>query len=151
MTLEETLNVRLKEAMRAKNTRETSVLRMVKTEAQAAKTAPGFKGETDDAFWKEVIVRYVKKQARARDEFEKAGEAGREKIEEIDYEIEYFSEFLPKKMGEAEVRELVRRAIEETHAVGPKMVGKVIGFVMKAHKEEVDPAMVKEIAAKELG
>ncbi|MCP4675944.1 MAG: GatB/YqeY domain-containing protein, partial [Deltaproteobacteria bacterium] len=55
MSIEEELTTRLKNAMRAKNTRELDVLRMVKTQGQAKKTASGFDGDTDDAFWTEVI------------------------------------------------------------------------------------------------
>jgi len=151
MSIEQQLTERLKAAMRAKNTRELEVLRMVKTVAQTAKTAPGFDGNADDAFWLDVIGKYVKQQQRAVAEFEKAGEAGREHVERLSYEIEYFSEFLPKKMNDDELRAVVTAAVAETGAVGAKMVGKVMGFVMKQHKDSVDADSVKRIALEVLG
>lgn len=151
MSIEEQVMNRMKEAMRSKNQQELSALRMVKSQAQAAKTAPGFDGKIDDAFWLDVIEKYVKQQTRARVEFENAGDAGREQVAQLTFEIEYFTEFLPKKLGVDEVRAIVKQAIAETGASGPKMVGKVIGAVMKGHKGEVDPQMVKELAAEELG
>ena len=151
MGVEEQLTTRLTEAMRARNTREADVLRMVKTMGTKDKTAPGFKGETDDAFWLAVIGRYVKQQKKALIEFEKLGEAAASQAEQAVYEIDYLSPFLPELLGEAAVRELVKTAIEETGAAGPKMVGKVIGAVMKAHRDSVDPLLVKAIATEELG
>ena len=151
MSIEQQLTDRMKDAMRAKNTRELDVLRMVKTLAQTAKTAPGFDGNADDAFWLDVIGKYVKQQQRAIAEFEKAGDAGREHVERIQYEVEYFSEFLPEKMSDDEVRALVQQAVQETGAVGSKMAGKVMGFIMKSHKDSVDAETVKRIALEVLG
>jgi len=151
MGVEEQLTSRLTEAMRARNSREADLLRMVKTMATKEKAAPGFSGETDDAFWLAVIARYVKQQRKALAEFEKLGDAAAEQVDQARFEIEYLSPYLPEQLGEAAVRELVKAAIEQTGAVGPKMVGRVVGAVMKAHRDEVDPAMVKAIAAEELG
>jgi hypothetical protein len=150
MSIEEQLNTKLKDAMRNKNDKELSALRMVKTLAQTQKTAPGFSGETGDAFWIETIARYVKQQKKAIKEFQKAGEKGKETIEQISFEIDYFSPYLPKLLGEDEVRALVKDAIAETGAVGSPMAGKVVGFIMKSNKGKVDAAMVKQIATEEL-
>lgn len=141
----------MKEAMRAKNQQELGVLRMVKTQAAMAKTAGGFDGETGDAFWTDVIGKYVKQQKKALVEFEKAGDAGKDQVEQLRFEIAYLEPFLPQKLSEDEVRKLVRRTIEETGAAGSGMVGRVMGAVMKDHKDEVDAAMVKRVAAEELG
>ncbi len=151
MSIEEELTTRLKNAMRAKNTRELDVLRMVKTQGQVKKTAAGSEGDTDDEFWTEVITRYVKQQKKALVEFEKAGDQGKEGVESLRYEIDYLSPFLPKLKGEDEVRELVKQAIAETGAAGAKMAGRIVGHVMKSHREEVDAGMVKRIATEELG
>lgn len=151
MSIEKEITSRLKEAMRSKNQKELGVLRMVKTQATTAKTASGFEGETDDAFWLDVIAKYVKQQQKALVEFEKAGEAGKNQVEQLLYEIAYLEPFLPQKLSEGEVRKLVREAIDETGAAGSGMIGRVMGAVMKKHKDEVDAAMVKRIAAEELG
>jgi uncharacterized protein YqeY len=151
MSIEQRLNTRLKEAMRNKKDKELSALRMVKTLAQTQKAAAGFNGETGDAFWLETIARYVKQQKKAIKEYQKAGDKGAENIAQIQYEIDYFAPFLPKMLGEDEVRVLVKSAIAETGAVGSNMAGKIVGFIMKSNKGKVDAAMVKEIATKELG
>lgn len=151
MGVEEQLNSKLKQAMRDRNTREADVLRMVKTMASKERSAPGFQGETDDAFWLRVIGRYVKQQRKALAEFEKLGETAATQVEDARFEIEYLSPFLPELLGEEEVRALVKEAITETGAVGAKMVGKVVGAVMRQHRDRVDPQLVKAIATEELG
>ena len=151
MSIEEQLTTRLKEAMRSKNARELAVLRMVKTQAAKDRTASGFDGTTDDAFWLGVIKRYVKQQVKALAEFEKIGESAAEEIEGARFDIKYLSPFLPSTMSEEEVEVLVAKAIAQTGAAGQKMIGKVIGAVMKDHKDEVDAGMVKKIAARQLG
>lgn len=150
MSIEQQIMTRIKEAMKNKNNDELALLRMVKTEAQKAKTAPGFDGNADDAFWLDVIGKYVKQQQRAIGEFEKAGDAAKETIHKLKFDIEYLSEFLPKKLGETETRELVKSAIEATKVTDIRMVGKVMGFIMKGHRDEVDAALVKKLAEEAL-
>lgn len=150
MSIEQEITTRLKEAMKSKNENELRTLRMVKSQAQLAKTAPGFSGETDDNFWIDVIAKYVKQQKKAGEEFEKAGEAAKDRIDELRFEIDYLEPFLPRKASEDEVRLMVRAAIAQTGATSPKMLGKVIGAVMKEHKDTVDAEIVKQIATQEL-
>jgi uncharacterized protein YqeY len=151
MSIEQQLTDRMKEAMRSKKTQELDALRMVKSAAQTAKTASGFDGKVDDAFWLDVIQKYVKQQQRAIGEFEKAGESGRDHIERLHFEISYFADFLPKKMGDAELRALVKQAVEETGALNAKMAGKVMGHIMKSHKDLVDAETLKAVVMEVLG
>ena len=151
MSIEKQLAERLKDAMRNKNQQELDVLRMIKTQAQAKKTAPGFQGETDDSFWQDVITRYVKQQKKAMKEFEKAGDRGKEAVEKLKFEVDYLSDYLPELLGEEAVIKLVEQAILDTGAKDGKMVGRVVGAVMQKHRDQVDPAMVKQLAAKLLG
>jgi len=151
MSIEEQLNTKLKEGMRAKRAEEVSVIRMVKTQAARDRAAPGFDGETGDEFWLDVIGRYVKQLKKTLAEFEALGDAAAAQVEQTRFEIGYLSPFLPSLLPEREVSILVERAIADTGAVGAKMIGRVVGAVMKDHKDRVDPAMVKKIAALKLG
>ncbi len=150
MTIEQQLTTQLKEAMRAKNKREVDVLRMIKARAMEAKVAPGFEGETDDAFWLDVVIRYVKQQKKALFEFEKAGDQGAEQAEQVRFEIDYLAPFMPSVLGEAEVREAVRQAIATLGVTDAKMAGRVTGAVVKEYRDRVDPQVVKRIATEEL-
>jgi len=151
MGIEEQLTTKLTEAMRAKRLPEINVLRMVKTQAARERTAPGFTCDDADAFWLGVIQRYVRQQKKALVEYEALGEPAAAHIAEIKFEIEYLAPYAPSVLGEAETAALVDAAIAETQAVGPKMLGKVVGAVLKAHKDRVDAGAVKRIAAAKLG
>ena len=149
MTIEEQIMERMKVAMREKQTKELSVLRMVKSFGMKEKTAPGFDGNADDKFWLDVIAKYVKQQQKAIVEFEKAG-AGAEQKDELQFEIDYLAPFLPAKLSEAETEKLVTEAISATGADSMKLMGKVMGFIMKDHKDEVDANLVKQLIQKKL-
>jgi uncharacterized protein len=151
MGIEEQLTTRLTEAMRGRRQAEINVLRMIKTQAAKDRAAPGFTCDDEDGFWLGVIQRYVKQQRKALAEYEPLGERATAQIAEIKFEIEYLAPFNPSALGEAETAALVDAAIAETKAVGARMLGRVVGAVMKAHKDRVDAELVKRIAAAKLG
>lgn len=151
MGIESELTTRLTEAMRAKRTPEITVIRMLKTQAARDRAAPGFRCEDEEAFWLGVIQKYARQQRKALAEYEPLGERAAAQIAEIRFELAYLAPFGPKVLGEAETAALVDAAIAETGAAGAKMLGKVVGAVMKAHKEEVDADLVKRLAAARLG
>lgn len=145
-TIETKLNDALKEAMRQKDQRVLSVIRQVKTKMTERRTAPDFSGEVNDALWVEVIGSYVKSLKKAQDEFAKGGEKAKAQIEELDFEIRYLEPYLPKMKSEDEVRAIVKDTIAALGVTGKQKIGQVMGAVMKAHKGEVDAALVKRIA-----
>jgi uncharacterized protein YqeY len=61
-------------------------------------------------------------------------------------ELVVINAFLPQLADEATTRAWVAEAIAATKASSVKEVGKVMGAVMKAHKGDVDGALVKRLA-----
>jgi len=145
-TIEAELTARLKTAMKERNQPVLDVIRAIRTKIGEAKTSKGFSGKIDDALYLETIAKYVKSMTKARDEYLKAGERGEELASALTFEIDYLSEFLPKKLGEAETTELVEAAIASVGATSKKELGRVMGVVMKSHKGQVDAAVVRQIA-----
>lgn len=145
MTLLEKIDAKLHEAMKAHDPQTTDCLRMLKSKITEKRTSAGFKGEVTDAVVQEVAAAYAKQLIRAMAEFEKAGEAGREHIQRLQWEIDYLSEYLPKHLDEAATRAIVEEAIRETGATSPAQSGRVIGMVMKGHNDEVDGALVRRL------
>ena len=150
MSIHDELAEQLKEGMRSKDRPRINVIRQIETEVTVAKTAPGFRGEVDDALYLEVMGSYVKKMDKARREYEAAGERGRANAEKLAYEIDYLQQWLPTELSEDETRDLVRRAIAETGATDQKQTGMVIGTVMKSGAA-VDGATVSRLVREELG
>lgn len=145
MSLYESIEGKLHEAMKARDLRSADCLRMLKAKLIEKRTSPGFKGELTDAVVREVAATYVKQLNRSIQEFEKGGEAGREHIEKIRWEVAYLSDYLPKHLDEAATRKIVEEAIAQSGITDPAQSGRVIGIVMKTHKEEVDPALARKL------
>jgi uncharacterized protein YqeY len=146
MGLVEELENRLHAAIKARDLRSADCLRMLKSKLIEKRTSPGFKGELTDGIVREVAATYVKQLQRSVQEFEKAGDAGRDHIEKICWEVAHLEGFLPKHLDETATRALVVEAIRESGIKDPAQVGRVIGVVMKGHKDEVDATLVKRLA-----
>lgn len=151
MSVEEDLKKQLMEAMKAKDMRTANAIRMINSKVMERRTAKGFKGAIDDALYVDVIAAYRKSLAKAREEFLAAGPRGQAQAEQLQWEIEFCDRFLPKGMSSEELRAAVRAAIAATGASDPKMAGRIVGEVMKAHKGRVEAAEVKKVAEEELG
>jgi uncharacterized protein YqeY len=150
MSVRDELTEQLKDAMKAGDRPRVNVIRQVQSEVSVAKSAPGFSGEVDDDLYLATIASYVKKMTKAKREFEAAGERGQAQADKLGYEIEYLSRWLPETLGEDETRALVRSAIAELGASDPKMIGRVIGHVMKSGAD-VDGGLVNRLTREELG
>lgn len=152
MSIESELESDLKDAMRSGDKARRDVIRQVRSEVGVARTAPGFSGETGDELYRSVIEGYVKKVSKSLDEYRGLGDQGADMARKLEYEIDYLSRWLPTKLGEAETRGLVDEAIRELGVEGdPKASGRVIGHVMKSHKDEVDGGLVNRLVRDALG
>ncbi|MFT5432419.1 MAG: hypothetical protein ACI9OJ_003118 [Myxococcota bacterium] len=140
------LNGRLKQAMKDRNQPALDVIRAIRTKIGEIKTSKGFSGTVDNALYLETIAKYVKSMTKAREEYIKAGERGVDLAAALTFEIDYLSEFLPKKLGEAETKALVEAAIEQSGASSKKEIGRVMGMVLKGNKELVDAGLVRRLA-----
>jgi uncharacterized protein YqeY len=87
---------------------------------------------------------------KAREEYAALGERGAEHLPQIDFEIEFCARFLPKAASDDEVRAAVKETITRLGGKDPKLAGRVMGEIMKAHKGHFDPATVKRIVEEEL-
>lgn len=152
MTIQEQLTAELRSAMKEKDVLRRDVIRQVQTEVATARSQPDFTGEVDDAFYERVIASYVKRMDKSREEYEALGERGETMADKLAFEVEYLSQWLPKKLDEAETRRLVVEAIEELGAAGDeKAAGRVTGHLMKSHGTDLDGGLVNRLVREELG
>lgn len=146
------LAAELREAMRAQDSRRRDVIRQIETEVTLAKSAPGFSGEVDDALYRRVIGVYVKKMRKAIDEYRGFGERGEAMAAKLTFEVDYLGRWLPPTLDESATRALVAAAIDELAVGGdPTAKGRVVGHLMKTHRDELDGALVNAIATDLLG
>jgi uncharacterized protein len=146
MSLEQTLNDTLTQAIRDKDARVSDVVRMIKSRITERRTAKGFSGQIDDALVLDVIGAYRKSLQKALPDYEKAGERGQAQAAQLRFEIEFCERFLPRGLDEAALRALVRERLSALGVTDAKQVGRVVGDVMKTHKGQVEAGDVKRIA-----
>jgi len=150
VTLEQLLDNRLKNAMRARDARVSACIRMVKTKVMERRTAKGFAGKVDDALVRDVIGAYARMLKKGLEEFEAAGSASGETVDQLRFELDYLAEFLPRTKSEEETRAIVREALAREGITDPKQAGRAMGSVMKLHKGDVDAELVKRLVAEAL-
>ena len=68
------------------------------------------------------------------------GERGADAIAQIDFEIGFCAQFLPKAASDDEVRAIVRETVARLGVSDAKQAGRVVGEIMKAHKGKLEPA-----------
>ena len=146
MSLEQTLNDTLTQAIRDKDQRLADVVRMIKSRVTERRTAKGFSGQIDDAAVQDVISAYRKSLQKALPDYEKVGERGRAQAEQLRFEIEVLARWLPTGLDEATLRSLVRERLTALNITDPKQVGRLLGDLMKTHKGQIEAADVKRIA-----
>ena len=129
MALETQIMAEMKEAMKAKNEGVLRSLRAIKAEIIKAKTDPGAGGEIDEATEQKFLQKMMKQRKDSLEIFEKQG---REDLAVKEREeMAVIQKFLPKKLGEAEIKEAITKIIAETGASSPADMGKVMGVASK--------------------
>ncbi len=149
MSIREEIDARLRQARRDRDERTLNVIGMLKNKVLTELKSG--KGRTeDDALWQEVLGAYVKQVTKAIPEYEKAGDRGVEALEEARFELAFCEQFLPKKLDEAATEAIVRKLAAEHGIDDPKQMGKLMGLLMKDHKDEIDGTLARKVAQRVL-
>jgi len=147
MALIDDLSTALKEAMKAKYKPKLDAIRQVQTEIAKKKSEKG--EEATDELVLGVISSYVKKMAKAVDEYNSLGERGAEMAEKIQFEIDFLSQWLPEQLSEEDVEKLVDEVLTELGEVDMSQMGRIIGAVM-AKGDGIDGSIVSRIVKEKL-
>ncbi len=147
MVLIDDLSTALKEAMKAKDKPKLDAIRQVQTEIAKKKSEKG--EETTDELVLGVISSYVKKMAKAVDEYNSLGERGAEMAEKIQFEIDFLSQWLPEQLSEEDVEKLVDEVLAELGEVDMSQMGRIIGAVM-AKGDGIDGSIVSRIVKEKI-
>jgi uncharacterized protein YqeY len=146
MTILETLNETLRQAIKDKDMRTANVIRMIKTKLSERTTAKGFSGAVDDVLLVDVIGGYRKQLQKALGEFEKVGERGAEQAAQLRDEIAFCERYLPRRMEGDALRALVQERLQALGITDAKQVGRLVGDILKTHKGQVEAGDVKRLA-----
>jgi len=148
MDIKEKLTEAMRQAMRANDDVARRTTRMVLAAIKLAEVEK--QASLDDATVMGLLQKEIKNRREAIEEARKANRD--DLIGENEAEIKVLEGFLPKAMSPEELRSLVQAAIEETGAVAPGDMGKVMKALMpkvagRAAGDQVS-SMVKELLGK---
>jgi uncharacterized protein len=136
--LRDDINNAVKEAMKAKEERKLSTLRMVNSTIKNADIEARGQGKpplSDEALLS-VLQKMIKQRQEAVELYDKGGRAELAAGERE--EIAIISAYLPKQMSEDEVKKAISAIIAETGAAGIKDMGKVIGALKAKYAGQMD-------------
>ena len=148
--LREKLTESLKQAMRAKQARKVTTVRLilaaVKDRDIAARTDDKSE-QDDDAAIKEILAKMVKQRAESIKAYEEAGRC--ELAEREREEVTIIQEFLPRQMSEEETARACRDVVQDVGAASLKDIGRCMGALKAKYAGQMDFAQASK-AVKEL-
>lgn len=138
MMIRETLSSAMKEAMKAKDTRRLSTVRMVQAavkDRDIANRGAG-KEETSEDEILQILQKLVKQREESAKIYEEAGrnELATQEREEIDV----LKTFMPEQLSDEKVAEIVAAIVTETGAAGMKDMGKVMAILRERYAGQMD-------------
>jgi uncharacterized protein YqeY len=147
--LRDEINNALKDAMKARDERRVSTLRLVNSALKNAdiEARGQNKGPLGDDELLALLAKMIKQRQESIDLYEKGGRA--ELAQQERDEIAIIAAYLPKQMSDAEVRTAIAQAIADTSASSMKDMGKVIAALKARYAGQMDfgkvSPLVKEL------
>jgi uncharacterized protein len=136
--LRDEINNAVKEAMKAKNERKLSTLRMVNSTIKNADIEARGQGKPplSDTDLLAVFQKMIKQRQEAVELYDRGGRA--ELAAQEREEIAVISAYLPKQMSDDEVKNAIAAIVAETGAAGMKDMGKVISALKAKYSGQMD-------------
>jgi uncharacterized protein YqeY len=146
------LNDALKTAMRAKDTRTLSTVRLILAALKDRDIAARPKGNADGIGDDEILSMLQSMIKQRRESISLYEQGGRlELAQQEAEEITVIERFLPRQMSEAEATEAVKALIAETGAGGIKDMGKVMAALKERFAGQMDFTKASALVKAQLG
>jgi uncharacterized protein len=144
MSLEEKVMADMKPAMLTKNEKGLRGLRAIKAAIILAKTAEGAGGELKEQDEVKLLQKLIKQRKDSLEIYQQQNRADLAQKEQE--EIEIIEKFLPKQLGEEELRSIISKIIAEVGATSPADIGKIMGAATKQLSGQADGKTISNIA-----
>lgn len=134
------LSEALKTAMKEKDAKRLSTLRLINAAIKDREIAMRGEGEDPSSVTDDVILGILGKMVKQRQESAKAyEEGGRLELAEAERdEIKVIEEFLPRQLSDAEVDKAIDKAVAEVGATSIRDMGKVMGVLKSNYTGKMD-------------
>tara|TARA_Y100001970_G_scaffold61302_1_gene78270 strand:+ start:3405 stop:3872 length:468 start_codon:yes stop_codon:yes gene_type:complete len=148
MKLAEKINIKIKEAMKSKDSIELESLRAIKSSILLFSTQKGNKSEISESDEIKILSKLVKQRKESADIYKSQNRLDLAQVE-ID-QAEIIKQFLPEQLNESEIETIVIEIIKKTNASGMQDMGKVMGMVTKELAGKADGKTISQIVRKNL-
>ena len=145
MSLQTKIETKLNEALKAKDKKTYSTLRLVVAAIKDTMIAKKIKDKKTlpDNDLMSLLKKMVKQRNDSCDAYKKAGR--NELLENEMSEIKIISEFLPKQLSEEETKKICLETMKKVGASSVKDMGKVMGALKKEYSDVLDFSKVSQI------
>jgi uncharacterized protein YqeY len=132
------INTALKEAMKARDQRRVSTLRLVNAAIKNADIEAQMQGkpELSDDGLLGLLQKMIKQRQESLEIYDKAGR--KELADQERGEIEVIKAYLPQQLSEAEAKAVISEVIRATGAHGVKDMGKVMAALKQGYAGKMD-------------
>ena len=137
----------IKSAMKNRENEKLTALRTLHAQIKDATTNAG--KEATDGEGAVIVAKAIKQRLDEADQYKQG--ARQDLVDRELAEAELFKKYQPQQLGQAEIEELVRKAIAETGAAGKKEMGKVMAVLMPQVKGRADGKLVNQVVQGLLG
>jgi uncharacterized protein len=150
VSLHDTIEADLREAMKARDKPRTSALRMLVAALKNEATAQGMspQGRLDDDTVQRVAASEAKRRREAATAYHDAGRAESAASEEAEAAV--YETYLPAQLSDEELTRLVDETIAEVGAEGPGSMGPVMKATMGKVAGRADGSRVSSIVKQRL-
>lgn len=150
--LRQDINAALKTAMKAKDNRATSTLRLIlaalKDRDIAARGEPGAENGISDEAILEMLQKMIKQRQDSIEQYKKGNRP--DLVQQEEEEIEIIRGFLPKQMSGEEVEAAIDAVVGEIGASSIKDMGKAMGALKERYAGRMDFTRAAQIVKERL-
>jgi uncharacterized protein YqeY len=151
MTLRTRLNDALKSAMKAKDQRAVSTVRLILAALKDRDIAARSKGKSegiDESEILQMLQTMVKQREESIALYEQGGRL--ELAQQEQEEIDIIRSFLPKQLSDAEIAEAVNQVVDELGATSLKDMGRTMAVLRERYAGQMDFAKASSVVKSRL-
>ncbi len=149
MTLQEQINADVMTAMKAKDEVALRALRGLKSALLLAGSEPGANGIVSDENALKIFMKLAKQRKESLHIFNQNKRDDLAKIEQE--ELTVIERYLPKQMGEDEIKVILQKVVSDAGASSAADFGKVMPLAMKAMAGKADGKVISALLKQILG
>ena len=147
ISIQEQINIDIKEAMKDRNVDKLAALRAVKSAIMLEATKKGIEKVSNEVSLS-LISKLVKQRKDSAAIF--IDQNRKDLADDETIQISYLQEYLPAQMSEDEVLKIVREVISQLGGSSSAIMGQCMKLILDRIKGQADGALISKLVRKEL-